>query len=303
VTRLVVRVPNWLGDLVMSLEALSGLSGHYQRICFWAHPRVAGLLPVFFPGAASVVLPRAPSSSDFDTLLLLTDSFGSALAGLRTGIRERAGHAGQLRSPLLTRRIRRLRGRGHHHSIDYARLARMLGAEPADVPLPSVEPSGPAHTALFPGARYGPAKHWPGFEELGRRLASSGMGPVVLYGSEDERDLLEILAGRIPGASASCGLDLPTLCSRLLSAGLAIGNDSGGIHLAAALGLPSVAVFGSTSPEWTAPRGPRARTVASSPSCAPCFRRTCPKAEVLCMESVTVDMILEAAGSASSPVS
>lgn len=301
-TRLVVRVPNWLGDLVMSLEALAGLSSEYQRICFWAHPRIADLLPVFFPGAATIALPRAPSSRDFDSLLLLTDSLGSAMAGFRTGIRERAGHGCQFRSLLLTRRIRKLRGRGHHHSIDYARLARMLGAEPAGVPAPVVEPSGAAHTALFPGARYGPAKHWPGFEELGRALASSGRGPVVLYGSSDEIELLESLAARIPGASTSCGLDLPDLCSRLMSARLAIGNDSGGIHLAAALGLPSVAVFGSTSPEWTAPRGSRARVVASSAPCAPCFRRKCPKSPVRCFEAVTVEMILEAAESASSTV-
>jgi heptosyltransferase-2 len=115
-------------------------------------------------------------------------------------------------------------------------------------------------------------------------------------------EILDGLARRIPGASTSCGLGLPELCSRLMRARLAIGNDSGGIHLAAALGLPSVAVFGSTSPEWTAPRGPRTRTVSSATSCAPCFRRKCPKASIRCLEAVTVEMILDAAEAASATV-
>lgn len=292
--RLLVRVPNWLGDLVMSLESLSGLASRHPRITFWAHGRVAGLLPVFFPGVPLIVAPDRPERGEFDSLLLLTDSFRSALDGLLARIPQRMGHSTQMRRPLLSRTLQPLKGRGHHHSLDYARLCRLADAEPAAVPHPSVEPSGSPHVAVFAGAAFGPAKRWGGFAEVSRALSGELGVPAVFYGPPSETGMLSALAAQVPGSVVRTDLDLEGLCSELLSAVEALGNDSGGIHLAAALGVPSVAVFGSTSPEWTAPRGRLTASVASDLECSPCFRRSCSSVPAACLASVKPETVLEA---------
>lgn len=291
--RLLVRVPNWLGDLVMSLESLSGLAARHPRIAFWAHTRVAGLLQVFFPGAPLVVAPDRPGRDEFDSLLLMTDSFRSAMEGFMARIPLRMGHSTQMRRPLLTRTLRPLKGRGHHHSVDYARLCRLAGAEPSAVPTPAVLPSGPAHIAIFAGTAFGPAKRWEGFVEVSCALSEELGLPAVFYGRPSEAGLLSGLAEDVPGSVVRTDLDLPGLCSALLAAVGAVGNDSGGIHLAAALGVPSVAVFGSTSPEWTAPRGRLAACVAPEMDCSPCFRRTCSTHPAACLASISPSRVLE----------
>lgn len=292
--RLLVRVPNWLGDLVMSLESLSGLASRHPRTTFWAHRRVAGLLPVFFPGVPLIAAPDRPGRGEYDSLLLLTDSFRSALEGFTAGIPVRMGHSTQMRRPLLTRTLRPLKGRGHHHSLDYARLCRLADAEPSSVPAPSAEPSGSPHIAVFAGAAFGPAKRWGGFAEVSSVLSNELGIPAVFYGRPSEAGLLSSLAADVPGSVVKTDLDLPALCSELLSAVEALGNDSGGIHLAAALGVPSVAVFGSTSPEWTAPRGRLTASVAPEMECSPCFRRACSSVPAPCLASVKPETVLEA---------
>ena len=294
---LLVRVPNWLGDLVMSMQALSGLNALPGGTAFWAHRRVAGLLPVFFPDTPVMDKDESPPRGRFDSLLLLTDSFSSALAGFRAGIPERTGRTGQFRSALLTRRIRPPEGRSRHHSIDYEELASAVGARPGPVVIPRFDPA-PPHIAVFPGAAYGSSKIWNGFPEAAIRLSQeTGLG-AVFYGSAGESSLIESMASGSGGViEAAVGLPLPELCRRLSGASAALGNDSGGMHLTALLGVPSVVLFGSTSPEWTAPRGPSITIVrASGFDCSPCFEPTCRKgAEALCMESITVDEILDAA--------
>lgn len=129
----------------------------------------------------------------------------------------------------------------------------------------------------------------------------TGLGAVV-YGSTGESGLLESIASGSGGViEAAAGLALPELCRRLSGASTALGNDSGGMHLAALLGVPSVVLFGSTSPDWTAPAGPSVAIVrAGVPGCSPCFEPSCRKSErALCMESITVDMVLDAARSLS----
>ena len=298
---LLVRVPNWLGDLVMSMQTLSGLITLPGGTAFWAHNRVAGLLPVFFPDTQVIDKDVLPERGRFDSLLLLTDSFSSAMAGFRARIPERTGRSGQFRSALLTRRIRPPEGRSRHHSMDYEELACAVGVRPVRVSIPRFD-SAPPHIAVFPGAAYGPSKVWSRFPEAAIRLSGeTGLGAVV-YGSTGESGLLESIASGSGGViEAAAGLALPELCRRLSGASTALGNDSGGMHLAALLGVPSVVLFGSTSPDWTAPAGPSVAIVrAGVPGCSPCFEPSCRKSErALCMESITVDMVLDAARSLS----
>lgn len=278
----------------MALPALSS-AGNTADLRIWSHPRVAELFPVFFPGLP-VVTGGFVEASRGDRLLLMTGSFRSALQGLLSGFRERIGYGTDMRGLLLTKSLEPPSGRDHHHSEDYVRLVGEAG--PAGVPVvppPSLGPSGSPHVAIFPGARFGPAKKWPGFGLLAEELASGTGLPVVIYGSGDEEDELHGITGSKGGHEVVTGLPLPQLVSRLLSAVLAVGNDSGGVHLSAAAGVPTVTVFGSTSPAWTAPLGPRTAVVKPSVDCSPCFRRSCPRGDAVCLSGITVDLVAEMA--------
>jgi heptosyltransferase II len=292
-----VRTPNWLGDAVMALPALAAFRRVFPDTVLLSHSRVAPLFGIFLPGVP-VMADRRPGRGEFGKILLMTDSFRSAMEAFLAGIPERIGRRGQLRRPLLTVAIRPVRCRDRHHSMDYAELAEAAGATgPWTMPAPTAVPSGPSHAALFTGARYGSAKRWGGFTELAARLHDRLAVPIVLYGAPEERGDLIGTAESMPFASVETGLGLVGLSSRLASAVLAVGNDSGGVHLASALGVPTVSLFGSTSPVWTAPMGAAAACVSPSdlPDCSPCFRRSCTRGtSPQCFSSVTVDAVMAA---------
>ena len=291
---LIVRTPNWLGDLVMSLQAVSMLFEQFPGLSIWSHPRVSGLVPVFFPSIDVYTAGRIKEKK-FSSLLLMTDSFRSAFAGMLSGIPERIGYRTDMRGFLLTKRINPPSDRCHHHSLDYERLALAAGASGKPVALkPAVEPVGEPHTAFFAGARYGSAKMWPRFRELAQRIYESRGLPSVFYGSPEEKPgLMEISSG-VPLCEVLTDLTLPGLASGLLAAELAIGNDSGGVHLSAALGIPTVTIFGSTSPQWTAPKGRFTTAVMTDRECSPCFRRECPEGIPECLSDTTTDEVFTA---------
>ncbi len=158
---LVVRTPNWLGDLVMSLPAISLLAEEYPQMSLWSHPGVSGLIPVF-------------------------------------------------------------------------------------------------------------------------------------YGSREEEAALHAISSEVPCADVRTDLTLPGLVSHLLSAVLTVGNDSGGVHVSAALGIPTVTVFGSSSPVWTAPMGNFTETVKSDRVCSPCFKRNCPYGIPECLNDISTEAVLAA---------
>lgn len=290
---LLVRVPNWLGDLVMSSECLSGLHAVYPDLSFWSHARVSGLLSVFFPGVPVLGLDEKPEG--FDKALLLTGSFSSALKAWRARIPFRMGYRGEGRSLLLTSTIGMNRKRDHHHSSDYETLAKkLLHTEPMTTDLSHIAPEGSAHCALFPGANYGSAKRWGRFGELASELAIRTGLPVIFYGTQSEKAMLTEQAGSLAAAEIETGLQYDTLCRRLRSAVISVGNDSGGVHLTALLGIPTVTIFGSTSPLWTAPRGQTTAIVYLDRFCSPCFRQRCPGGEQPpCLEDISLDTVLE----------
>lgn len=290
--KLVVRTPNWLGDLVMSIPSISLIAKEYQQMSLWSHSRVSGLIPVFFPSLKLYTENRIKGIG-FTKLLLMTDSFRSALQGFMSGIPERIGYRTDMRSLLLTKAITPPSDRCHHHSDDYMYLASKIGATgDAVIPKPSVEAEGPSHIAYFTGARYGSAKRWPRFPELARHLCEITDLPAVFYGSNEEEDVLREVSSEVPGACVRTDLTLPGLVSHLLSAVLTVGNDSGGVHVSAALGIPTVTVFGSSSPVWTAPLGRFTETVKSDRTCSPCFKRRCPYGIPECLNDISAEAVL-----------
>ncbi len=291
---LVVRTPNWLGDLVMSLPAISMLSKEYPGMSLWSHPRVSGLIPVFFP-STNVYTAGRLKGSEFSTLLLMTDSFRSAFAGLLSRIPQRIGYRTDMRGFLLTNAINPPSDRSHHHSADYDKLALAAGASGAPLALkPAVEPTGEPHTAYFAGARYGSAKMWPHFRELAHSIYENTGLPSVFYGSPEEKQGLKEISSGVPLAEVRTDLTLSGLASCLLAAELAVGNDSGGVHLSAVLGIPTVTIFGSTSPRWTAPTGKFTAAVKTDRECSPCFKRECPEGIPGCLSDISTGEVLSA---------
>lgn len=320
--RLVVRAPNWLGDIVMALPAIGMIRAAYPDAELTvAVPRA--FAPVFDQhtgaGLVEVIEPDALASGGFDTVLLLTNSFGSAWAARRADIRERWGYAGAGRSVLLTRAVRRPIGRVHQ--VEYYRLlAHALGAPEGDA-VPRLAPDAQTQeiTAAFcreegldhaplvgfaPGAAYGHAKRWPPkyVADVIASLAARSGATCVLLGAAGDRDAGREIESAVGSRALAPGrlvnlighTDLRRLIGLLARCGAFVTNDSGAMHLASALGTPVVAVFGPTDERVTAPRGPtRADVLTADVFCRPCMLRECP-IDHRCMKRITPDRVLEA---------
>ncbi len=303
---LLVRLPNWLGDLIQALPVVNAAALDPSRPAVFMGPAAfEPLLTPRFPGipyipwsrerrfaAAGSIRRHRPGSA-----LLLTDSLSSAILVAISGVPERVGYAAEFRDALLTRRVPRpAPSRSRPRVEEYVALARAAGLDVAET-LPRIEAleeeraraatllisrgAGVGRFAvLAPGASYGPAKRWdPGsFAQVASSLhARDGTRSVLVGTKEDAGPVAEV--ARILGPAAadlSGATDLPTLTGLLDRAVLAVSNDSGVMHLAAALGKSTVAVFGSTSPVWSSAAAPWVRALYAAYPCSPCFRRTCP---------------------------
>jgi heptosyltransferase-2 len=156
---------------------------------------------------------------------------------------------------------------------------------------------------LAPGATFGPAKRWPAerFAALGRELQARDRCRIVLVGGPGDREVGREVARALetpplvpPPIDLVGETDLATLGAVLAGARLVVANDSGPMHLARAVGAPTVGIFGSTAPKWTAPRGGEVVTADERPGCAPCYRRTCSIA-VQCLVRIPVGAVRAAA--------
>lgn len=245
--------------------------------------------------AARWRLGRTLRARHYDLALVLPNSWKSALVPFFARIPVRAGYTGEARYGLLNRRYR---ASGAPMAEHYAALAEAAGAGTSE-PLPATalraDPARVAATAarfgiageycvLCPGAEYGPAKRWPYFAELARCLAL----PAVLLGSAKDA---EACAG-IPGLDLAGKTTLDEAMDLIAGARFVVTNDSGLMHVAAALGRPLVAIFGSSSPEHTPPRCDSARVLWLRLECSPCFARVCPLGHLRCLREISVARVL-----------
>jgi heptosyltransferase II len=317
--RLLVRAPNWVGDVVLSLPALRDLRRAFPTaaIDVLARPWVAPLY-----GAVSEV--RAVRESQghardaaavrgqYDAGVLLPNSFGSAFTLWRAGIPERWGYATDLRGPLLTRRVRvPAEVRGQSQVYYYRAMLAGLGIDTRGTPDATLTcpPEWAARAAeklggrgpwlgVNPGAFFGAAKRWgpERYAATADQVATETGAQVVIVGSAAERPLGEWIASsmRAPARVLAGETTLPELVGVLSHLRLLLTNDSGPMHLAAALGTPLVAVFGSTDWRETAPVSEKATVVREPVECAPCLLRECP-IDHRCMTRVGVDRVAAAA--------
>jgi heptosyltransferase-2 len=305
IERLLIRLPNWLGDTLMARPLLHAARARWPEAEIRAVgpeaplPLLAADLPgVRFEawpaaGGARGALTRSLRAWHADAALVLPPSFSSAWFAWGSGANRRIGFAGEARGVLLTDAIPRpIRG-DCHVSEEYLSLGARLGLEAVEVP--SLVPTTASRTeaarlrreagssdgpyaVLGPGAAFGPAKRWPleRFAEVGERLRARGLGLVIAGAGVDSAECSGLRARLAsPVADLAGRTDLVTLAALCAGASVVVCNDSGLAHLAAASGAPTVAVFGSTSSAWSAPRGARVRVVQRPPVCSPCFRRTC----------------------------
>jgi len=314
--RVLVRLPNWLGDALMARPLLHAVRAGWPSARVTAQGPDALLALLASDGAWDAARPwpgpaRAGGEAPFDVALVLPPSFSSAWHAWRSGARRRFGFAGDARSWLLTHAVRR-RSRGAQHLADeYLSIAASAGlagapAVPsltvdgsaiaaADALLGEAGAGGRAIAILAPGAAYGPAKRWDAarFAALAGRLAERGL-TVLLCGGAGDRDACAAVAASAPHAIPLAGrTSLPVMAALAARARAVVSNDSGLAHLAAATGAPTVVLFGSTSSAWTAPLGPRVRVVQHAPVCAPCFQRTC-RIGTVCFAAIGVEEVAAA---------
>jgi heptosyltransferase II len=332
IRRLVVRTPNWLGDAVLALPAIAAIRRHYSsaHLTIAAIPGVAALYRedtdarpdevIELPSTAKAAL-AALRGGGFDAGVLFPNSFRSAWQLRSAGVRERWGYAASGRSVLLTRRPRRPRRKEARHQADYYRaLVRRLGIDcgselPALRPSPAslakakallterrVDQSAPV-VVVAPGAAYGQAKQWPPervADTLAQVLRHRG-GTAVIVGAGHDRDAAREITTRLGDTAPDIGKRTVDLTGRT-SIGALVGvaaladvflsNDSGAMHVAAALGRPVVALFGPTDEDATRPLGDH--DVLTAPAfCRPCLLRDCP-IDHRCMKRITVDRVAAA---------
>ena len=322
VQHLVVRLPNWLGDTVMALPVLralrSGLDG--RRITLvgpWA-PLLIG------QGVADgrVAYPRGPRKRlaaarglrrlGGDAVLLLPNSIESALAAWLWGARWIIGYATDGRGRLLSHALAPPVPR-RHQVDEYLGLLGPLGIDGAEA-TPRWLPEGDAQNerleALLPsggvnsrprigihlGAAFGPSKLWPAelIAGLCRELRQRRLVPVLLGTPSEEAIANGIVAATGGDVVSLVGRDAPELLPGLLARlDALVSMDTGVAHLAAAVGVPVVALFGPTDPGLTAPRGAGTSVIWKPPPCSPCFLPECP-IEHPCMRAIGVEEVLAA---------
>jgi heptosyltransferase-2 len=329
-TSILVVGPAWIGDTLLAQPLFGLLHARNRDLALdvlapaWTLPLIArmpevrrGLLAPFGHGelhlGARRRLARELRGERYDQAIVLPNSFKSALVPWLAGISRRTGYLGEARWGVLND-IRALDKRAALSLAErYARLAADANASAAP-PLPTVrlrveeacraatlrelnlETAKPA-VALCPGAEYGPAKRWPTrhFGELARELAARGCA-VWIVGSQNDAALGEEIAQAAPRACVNlCGTTtLDQAVDVLASAEVVVSNDSGLMHVAAAVGRPLVALYGSSSPVYTPPLAPDAEIVRLGLACSPCYKRECPLGHFDCMNRILPARVLAA---------
>jgi len=314
-SNILVRATNWVGDAVMCVPALQALRGRFPaaRIVILAKPWVAGLY-AREPFADEVIpytqgywaTARMLRERRFDAAILLQNAFEAALIVRLARIPVRIGYNRDARGLLLTSAIP-VPAPGQiprHQRFYYLELLRRAGLidglpENDAIHLTRPEVALRPMIGVSPGAAYGGAKRWlpERFAEAAATVASVHGASIALFGSASERAVCDQIAALLPGrevinhagrTTLAEFIDLAAACEVFLT------NDSGAMHIASALGVPTVAVFGATDHEATGPTGSRARIVREPVDCSPCLLRECP-IDHRCMTRVPSGRVAEEA--------
>ncbi|MEN9688932.1 MAG: hypothetical protein RI998_929 [Pseudomonadota bacterium] len=330
-TASLVIAPQWIGDAVMSEPLMRRLAARGERLTVGALPWVA---PIYraMPAVAEVLdwpfqhgglqwsARRALAQQlqgRFDKAYVCPNSIKSALLPWWAGIEQRIGYHGESRWLLLSERLpnppkhSRLSMVAHYLALAGDASAPVVPR--LDLPVEQLKASLAAHqlatgayVVMAPGAEYGPAKRWPlaHFAALAERIDL----PVVWLGSAKEAsacdDILRLMSPAAQRRSRSLAgqTSLSEAMALIAAAHSVVSNDSGLMHVAAAFGVPQVALFGSSSPVHTPPLNDKARVLwlktqdqyQPALDCAPCFERDCPLGHTRCLNDLSPDLAEQA---------
>ena len=328
--RILIRSSNWLGDAVMSVPAVRAIKNGRPdaHVTIAALDKIAPMWKLIPEVDAIIPLPARSfrpvvrlfrKQMPFDVAILFPNSLRVALESWLSGIPRRVGYRGHWRSWLVNQIVRESRklGPSEHHSLRFLRIAGECGGQAEEIQHPTLnserireqaaqrstgsQPSTVNNQtlklALCPGAEYGTAKRWlPGrFAEAVAKITAQSSAQWILLGTKKDTAIGEQIAAvigdhcvnRIGQTTLEQLIDELRRCSLLLT------NDTGTMHLSALLGVPVVAVFGSTEPRLTGPLGNGHVVLRHHVECSPCFLRECP-IDFRCMKAVSADEVARA---------
>ena len=332
-----IVAPSWIGDTIMAQPLFARLQATNPGLQLdalaprWVAPVLQRMNEIaevvdspFGHGQLSLRarwrLARQLAARGYDAAYILPNSLKSALPPFMAGIPRRVGFTGESRYGLINVR----------HTLDKAalplmveRFAQLAESPGAPLPRPVSHPKirstaadqeetltalgierPPRIAAFCPGAEYGPAKRWPAahFAALARMLASAGYA-IWLFGSPKDHAVAEEISQLAPGLCRNlCGATaLGQAVDLLALTDLVVCNDSGLMHVAAALGRPIVALYGSSSPGFTPPLSDQATILSLNLDCSPCFKRECPLGHLDCLNKLSPEQVFAACRERSKP--
>ena len=346
--RVLVHLPNWLGDVIMTTPLIDFLAQAFAAlpanerptlhlavrrpwsVLFADDPRIDDMLIIDreqrHAGVGGIWRQAGDmKQGHYDAIVLCPPSLRAGLAAALAGISLRVGHATDGRGLLLKPGLARGPRGSRHYSFEMLELGLAV-LESLQIPAPTLPETGwplpslpgcadaPALTSghepvwvVAPGTTYGEAKTWPrermsefvalAHQKAGARVVLVGDQQVAAFVAEMRQASDLQWTGELDEAGDVVDLtgrtDLLQVVQIMKSAAAFIGNDSGLMHLAGALGLPTVGIFGSSNPDWTHPLGARtSAVVAEGFACRPCYRKTCNQAR-FCLAEVAAGTVLE----------
>lgn len=317
--RILVRATNWIGDSIMSLPAIEQLRENFPdayisvllkewvRPIFEAHPAVDEIILYNRRNFFQII--KEIRKRRFQIAILFQNAFEAALVSFLAGIGIRVGIDKDARRFLLTHPVRRKK---QHHIRNYLDIISAIGIKVKernpvlylkDDYIFSAEKTIIKYgigkddflVGISPGAMYGPAKRWPTkyFAEIADMAIEKWNAKVIIFGSKKESEICSQVKGMAKKKEAIIDLsgrtDLATSMGIIKRCNLFLSNDSGLMHIASSLSVPTIGIFGSTDPDLTGPKGDFTKVIWSKAPCSPCFKRDCPHLE--CLYSITPDQV------------
>ena len=328
---ILVRMPNWIGDLVMATPLLADIKNQFPdaSLTVMCRKPLSDLL-VRDPNIDEVFAFTRPSNrftrreekrnivekiraGKYDVGILLTNSFSSAWWFFQGGVKRRIGFSMHWRRLLLTDPLTKTIKGQEHEVYTYKRLLEPLGIAPTNsVPKIYLDADelnasiamlvkrgfirGKPLIGINVGAAYGSAKCWPAdrFRAVAEELLKDPNVYLVFFGDGSTSALVKKICQGLPERAMNVAGDttLRQLACLIQSCSVLLTNDSGPMHIGAALGTPLVALFGSTNDLATGPFGQAEAVIHKRPSCSPCFKRECP-IDFRCMKQIGVDEVVQ----------
>lgn len=327
--RILIRATNWIGDAIMTTPAVRTVRENFPKafIAMLAYPWVADVFDAS-PYLNEVILfhkkerhngvygmwhlSQELADRNFDMAILLQNAFEAALITRLAGIPVRAGYKRDARGLLLTHGVKIQKSIRKIHQVHYYQkllsdLGLNCGSDELFLQLPKpitrwarefiASQKKDLVVGLNPGAAYGPAKRWPAgnYAQLARRLHDETGAALLVFGADADVETASVIKESLPQnvidlagkTSLAEAMALINMCDSFVT------NDSGLMHVAAALKIPLVAIFGSTNPVTTGPFSENAVVIQRDLDCSPCLKTHC-KADFRCMTDITVDEVFEA---------